>query len=128
MAKKKTDKRRGLRPDHVDPNRTVAVQTRVPGFIKNDLIDFADKEGMTLNQATALILKTFLEEDPRLGDYNNLLEKLSWERVTYYNNLKSVFLFYFKKNISIKKEAFASFFIALRYLCSLVCNKLPITF
>ena len=61
--KKKTDKRRGVRPDHVDPNRTVAVQTRVPGFIKNDLIDFAEREGMSLNQATALILKTFLEED-----------------------------------------------------------------
>lgn len=62
--KKKTETRKGprLRPDYVDPNRTVAVQTRIPGFIKNDLLDFAEKEDMSLNQATALILKTFLEE------------------------------------------------------------------
>ena len=59
----KNNKRRGPRPGHVDPDRTVAIQTRVPGFIKNELIDFADKEGMPLSQATAIILKTFLEEE-----------------------------------------------------------------
>ena len=62
----KEDKRRGIRPSHVDPSLTVAVQTRIPGWLKNDLLDFSNDNGLTLNESVAMVLKTFIEEDRKI--------------------------------------------------------------